>query len=77
MKEATGELSNAVVVIICVAILIAFFSFEVWPIIRGQFKAQISCDKAICENTDPDGDGRVNCRLKDDPDTTFTCPYKG
>ena len=48
MKEATSELSSMVVVTICVAILIAFFFFVIWPDIRTNFEAQTACEKATC-----------------------------
>ena len=46
MKNATGSLANLVVVCVCVAILVAFFYFTIWPIIKTNFVAQTSCEKA-------------------------------
>ena len=74
MKNATSELANLIIVVICVAILVAFFYFTIWPIIRGNFESQTSCEKAVCSSTDPDGDGLVTCRLGSN---VFSCKYKG
>lgn len=78
MKKATGELTGAVVVVMCVAILIAFFYFVIWPTIDNNFKSQTACEKAICE-TRPDDDGMVNCKLceKGKSCQKFKCRYKG
>lgn len=73
MKRATGELSNLVVVCICVAILIAFFYFTIWPIIKNNFVMQTSCEKAKCL-PEPDQDGMVKCYLDG---KEFLCNYKG
>ena len=35
MKEATGELNTTVIVVIIVAMLVAFFYTGVWPAIRN------------------------------------------
>lgn len=74
MKNATGELVNLLVVVICVAILVAFFYFTIWPMIKTNFEAQTACEKAICSADDTDGDGMVTCRLGDH---IFECKYKG
>ena len=74
MKEATSSLASLVVVMACVAILVAFFYFTVWPLLNNNFKKQTSCDKAVC-SADQDANGFVNCTL--DGNTTFKCPYKG
>ena len=74
MKNATSELANLLIVLVCVAILVAFFYFTVWPIIRTNFESQTACEKAVCESKDPDGDGLVRCRLND---SIFDCKYKG
>lgn len=74
MKEATGDLGNTIVVAICVAILLAFFYFVIWPIINQNFVSQTACEKAVCEGKDDDGDGMVNCVLDGQ---RFTCKFKG
>ena len=73
MKEATSELANLLVVSASVAILVAFFYFTIWPIIRNNFEAQTACEKAVCE-AKPDKNGLVNCKLNDN---IFKCKYKG
>ena len=81
MKRAVGELSNAVIVVTAVAILIAFFYYTIWPMIEGNFHAQTSCDKAVCDIRKENGkvktvDGKVECRIPGE-ETTFWCNYKG
>ena len=80
MKRAIGELSSAVLVVISVAILIAFFYYTVWPIIDHNFKTQTSCDKAVCDASTLTN-GKVQCIV---PCNTaacstepFWCNYKG
>ena len=43
------------------------------------FKKQTACDKAICEGTDTDKDGLVNCvyKKKNGDTIDITCKYKG
>ena len=73
MKRATGELANLVVVCVCVAILVAFFYFTIWPMIKNNFVMQTSCEKAKCL-TKPNVDGMVKCYLNG---KEFLCRYKG
>ena len=73
MKNATGELASLLIVVVSVAILVAFFYFTIWPIIRLNFVSQTACEKAVCSST-PNNEGLVTCRLGND---TFTCKYKG
>lgn len=73
MKNATGELANLLIVVVCVAILVAFFYFTIWPIIRLNFVSQTACEKAVCSSK-PNDDGMVTCRLGDD---IFMCKFKG
>ena len=73
MKSATGELSNLVVVTICVAILIAFFYFIIWPMIKNNYIMTTSCEKAKC-SPEPDDSGMVKCYLDG---KEFMCTYKG
>ena len=37
MKEATTELSSALVAVVCIATLVAFFYFQIWPSIKTNF----------------------------------------
>lgn len=79
MKEATGELNTAVVVVILVAVLSSFFFGVIWPNIRGNFAANTKCDEAICENH-PRSDGKtVNCIYtdKNGNTTNMVCTWKG
>lgn len=78
MKEATGELNATVVVVLAVGILMAFFYYTLWPIIKSNFDKNSQCSKAICEPCRSGKDcERVTCHLKDDPSNTFECVYKG
>ena len=77
MKEATGELNATVVVVLAIGVLIAFFYYTIWPIVRNNFEKNSQCSKAICETIDADGDGFVSCYSKDDPNKElFNCIYK-
>lgn len=77
MKEATGELLSVIVVVISVGVLIAFFYFQIWPMIRTNFEAQTACEKAIC-NSKPDANGLVDCVLiENGVSRHFQCNYKG
>ena len=83
MKEATGELNLTVIVVMAVAILVAFFYYTIWPSLNNNFKANSSCSKAVCENpcktgknTCEDVIGKmVDCELNDG--TKIQCPWKG
>ena len=61
MKEATGELNATVVAVVAVGILLAFFYFTIWPVIRENTEHNTNCSKAIC-NKCPNSDGKtVSC----------------
>ena len=72
MKEATGELGNALVVAVCVAIFIAFFYYTIYPIIDSNFRAQTACEKAVCSSNPVDG--MVDCVYEG---KSFKCKFKG
>ena len=82
MKKAIGELSNTLIVVISVAILIAFFYYTVWPLLSNNFKSQTSCDKAVCNvQKDSTGavitkNGKVECTIPGKTGT-FWCNFKG
>ena len=78
MKEATSDLSSGIVVAVCISILVAFFYFTIWPIIKTNFVAQTACEKSKC-SAHPDDDGMVDCIYKDKDGTeqTIKCNYKG
>ena len=75
MKEATGELSGAVIAALCVAIFIAFFYYTIYPIIDSNFRAQTACEKAVCSTNAEDAkDGMVDCVYEG---KSFKCKFKG
>ena len=85
MKEATGELNLTIIVVIAVALLVAFFYYTIWPSLDNNFKANSNCNKAYCdspcdkpgENYCPDKfNTLVTCHIKDS-DITIQCPWKG
>ncbi len=85
MKEATGELNSTVIVVVIVAMLVAFLYSTVWPILRGNLNATTKCSKAICA-TEPNSDNKtVNCYVCEgnsgngncNRSETFTCAWKG
>lgn len=78
MKEATGELNATVVVVLAIGVLMAFFYYTLWPLIRQNFNNNSKCSSAICEPCNEDSCDYVDCHEKNDPDgPTFQCIYKG
>lgn len=77
MKESTSELNATIVVVLAIAVLIAFFYYTIWPIIKENFEQNSECSKAICETIDTDNDGMVTCYSKNDKTKTFECIFKG
>ena len=84
MKETTGELNAAVVVIMAIGVLMAFFYYTIWPMMRENFNKNSQCSKAICDPCKDPSTGKivhtcdyVECHSKDDPNTIFKCVYKG
>lgn len=77
MKETTSELNATVVVVLAIAVLIAFFYYTLWPLIKHNFEKNSQCSKAICETEDTNNDGYVTCHSKNDSSKTFECIYKG
>lgn len=79
MKEASSELNATVVVVLAIGVLIAFFYYTLWPILKNNFEKNSQCSKAICETVDRDKNGYVWCHIKNDPSNTFKfeCVYKG
>ena len=79
MEESTGELNNSIVVVLAVGVLIAFFYYTIWPIIKESFDKTSRCSKAICEpckNANHKCEF-VSCYLKENPSDIFECVYKG
>lgn len=77
MKEASSELNATVVVVLAIGVLMAFFYYTIWPILKDNFEKNSQCSKAICETKDEDNDGYVTCHSKDDSTRDFKCVYKG
>ena len=71
MKESTSELNATVVVVLAIAVLIAFFYYTLWPLLKHNFERNSQCSKAICETKDADNDGLVRCHSKKDSTKTF------
>ena len=79
MKEATGELNTTIIVVLAVGVLMAFFYYTLWPIVKDNFEKNTQCSKAICE---PCRDKNkkcdtVTCHSKNDSTKEFQCVYKG
>ena len=49
MKEATGELNTAVIVMIIVALLSFLFFSVFWPNIHASFAKNTKCNEAVCK----------------------------
>ncbi len=85
MKEATGELNATVVVMSAIAVLIAFFYYTLWPVLRVNFEKNSQCSKAICEPCEPDSNGKKTCKFvtcypkgqNHTAENGFQCVYKG
>ncbi|MBE6156172.1 MAG: hypothetical protein E7161_00285 [Firmicutes bacterium] len=77
MKEATGELNATVVVVLAIGVLIAFFYYTLWPLMKDNFNKNSQCSKAICESCNTGNCDYVTCHPKNDPTTEFECVYKG
>lgn len=73
MKEASGELNVAVIVVVAVGVLSAFFFSILWPQMRGNHVKNTKCSEAIC-GKDVNSDGMVTCRYDG---VTLLCPFKG
>lgn len=84
MKEASGDLNMTVIVVIFIALLSFVFFSIIWPTISENFKANTSCNRAIC-GVDPSGrkvkpnGGLINCwyRDKNREIRYITCTWKG
>ena len=77
MKQAMGDLTSGIVVLVAIGILIAFFYYTLWPILKQNFDAESQCSKAICESCPTSDCEYVRCHLKDKPSEFFECVYKG
>lgn len=73
MKEASGELNAAVIVVVAVGVLSAFFFSVLWPQMRGNHVKNTKCGEAIC-GKEANSDGMVSCEYEG---VTLMCPFKG
>lgn len=77
MKEAIGELNGAIIVIMAVGALSAFFFTFMWPILADGMEKRARCSDAVC---DPGYNSNYQsyCYNPKDPDKkVFECAYKG
>ena len=80
MKEANGELNATVFVVLVVGVLMAFFYYTIWPMLRTNFEQTSRCKQAICDKC---ANGRmcetVQCWKKGEyhQGNGFPCVYKG
>lgn len=80
MKEATGELNATVVVLMAVGVLMAFFYYTIWPMMKQNFDKNSQCSKAVCEPCESEVCETVTCYPKGsykDSSKSFECVYKG
>ncbi len=88
MKQATGNLNSTVVVLLAVGILIAFFYYTVWPLVKTNFEQNSQCSKAICDPCEADASGKKNCEfvtcyprgeehIEGENGNGFQCVWKG
>lgn len=86
MKEATGELNGAVVVVLSIGVLVTFFFSYIWPSIKNNFESNSQCEKATCNcNDDPNKgpvgrqeiNGATYCICSIKGGQRFRCIYKG
>ena len=77
MKETTGELNTTVVVVLAVGVLMAFFYYTLWPLLKENFNKSSQCSKAICDSCPSGKCETVRCHSKNNPSEEFECVYKG
>ena len=77
MNETSGELNATVVVVLAIGILMAFFYYTLWPIIKNNFERNSQCSKAICEPCKASSCDFVVCHAKNNSNDVFECVYKG
>lgn len=78
MKEVQGELNTALIVLISVGVLAAFFFSYLWPIIKQNYQSNSQCSKATCncsKEIRDANDGYCLCHIGEGAE--FTCVYKG
>ena len=62
MKETTGELNLTIVVVLAVAVLVAFFYYIIWPGLDDNFNANSKCSVAVCKNPCESGSSGVKAK---------------
>ena len=92
MKEATGEINLAVIVMISIGVLMAFFFGVFWPMLDFNFTSTAQCNKAVCNCSEEsirglpglhEVEGIMYCTCWDDEeedrssDNSFDCLYRG
>ena len=92
MKEATGEINLAVIVMISIGVLMAFFFGVLWPMLDFKFTSTAQCNKAVCNCSEEsirglpglhEVEGIMYCTCWDDEeedrssDNSFDCLYRG
>ena len=78
MKEATGELSGTVIIVVLIAALAAFFFNVIWPFYDDTFTKDESCANAVCD-VGYNSNGLAWCHPpgKTSASDRFECPYRG
>lgn len=77
MKEATGELSGTVIIVILIAALAAFFFTVIWPFYEDTFEKDESCANAVCDSG-YNSNYMATCYAPGTSSSrTFECPYRG
>ncbi len=78
MKEATGELNMALVVVISIGVLATFFFTVLWPQLKHNFQSQADCNRAKCDCGNLVVENNVKyCTCKINNGEEFKCVYKG
>ena len=75
MKEATGELSGTVIIVVLIAALAAFFFNFIWPFYGDKFEKDENCSNAVCDSG-YNSNGLAWCHAPNST-TWFECPYRG
>ena len=79
MKEATGEISGSLIVVLAVALLSALFFTFIWPLVKDNLTNVSTCANAVCDwgyNTN----WMAYCINPADTSAhpeVFECPYRG
>lgn len=77
MKEAIGELNGAIIVIMAVGALSAFFFTFMWPMLSEGMEGRARCSDAVCDNGYNSSYKAYCYNPKDENREVFECPYRG